>query len=75
MAYDEGLRALENLIGGNPRIEGYGSFLGWLYKNRLSIKTLKNVLPKYIKEELVKSIRQQIDTISCIYYFLYSKGK
>ena len=40
-------------------------------RNRVKYQTLKNVLPKYIKEELVKSIRQQIDTISCIYYFFY----
>jgi len=40
-------------------------------KDRIKYQGLKNVLPKYIREEFLTSMRQQIDTLSCIYYYYY----
>jgi hypothetical protein len=40
-------------------------------KDRIKYQGLKNVLPKYLKEEYIISMKQQIDALSCIYYYYY----
>lgn len=37
-------------------------------KNRIKHQTLKNVLPENIKKEILFSMRQNIDTIACLFY-------